>query len=70
MATIALKPGLTWETLPEAKARPMIDQDKVLGRIVDLRQQWCEATGGDMTQVTINLELLFDDLIALCCSKQ
>lgn len=65
MATIQLNLGLAWETLPLAESRAMIDQTELLNHVILMRSEWREATGGDLTKVTANLDLLFDDILNL-----
>lgn len=62
---IETKPGYTWENLQVAKVHHMIDLDWLTNQLVKMRKDWITATHGDMTHVTLDLELLFDDILEL-----
>lgn len=66
MATITFRPGVSWDSIPESTVHQMIDRDQLVYNLGALRAQLAEATGGDMTHVTLDLGLLFDDLVNLC----
>lgn len=61
MSGIVLRDGLTWQNLPVAEVRTMVDQAGQLAALEALRAEWQEATG-DLTAVTLNLAMLFDDV--------
>jgi hypothetical protein len=45
--------------------RVVLDQQEVAGLLRDMRGQWHEATNGQMHQVTLDLEMLFQDLFTM-----
>jgi hypothetical protein len=65
MAAISFRPGFTLENLPKATTRQLIDRQELVSRIAEMRSQWADATGGDLARVTLDLGLLFDDLVNL-----
>lgn len=62
---IVLRNGLSWEALPTTKARIVVDQADLLNRLAELRDQWEEATDGEMENATVNLRFLFNDLASM-----
>lgn len=59
---IFLKPGITLETVPTVKVRIMVDQQALLDNLAEMRKLWESATNGKTSKVTVNLDLLFDDI--------
>lgn len=62
---IVLHPGLAWESLPAPRVSVMISQDHLESRLNLLRAEWIEATAGNMTAVTVNLNTIFDDIYTI-----
>jgi len=60
--SIVFKQGYTWTSLPPTTIKRMVDVDQVRARFAVLREEWTEATGGELESVTVNLESLFNDL--------
>lgn len=56
------KPFITWQPLPVVITRLMVDRQQLIEKINDLETQWHEATDGDMNEVTLDLQALFDDI--------
>jgi len=62
MAQIVFNPGITWQTLPQVQVSRLIEQAWLRERLADLRAEWVEAAGDDLSQVTLDLGMLFDDI--------
>lgn len=62
---VYFRSGLNWDSLPVVTVRRMVDACELQARLAGMRKQWEEAIGGEMEAVTVNLALLFDDLVAL-----
>lgn len=61
MASIALFPGLTLSKLPPARVVEIVDRAELRRRFDALRDDWMEATGGELESVTLNLGALLAD---------
>lgn len=66
MAAISFRNGMTWDTIPQATTRQLVDPKELQQRLSELRDQWSEAAGGDLSSVTLDLGMLFDDLANIC----
>lgn len=55
-------PDTSWGRMPITRVITTIDQSALLLYLYNLRAEWANAVD-DMASVTINLDLLFDDLI-------
>lgn len=53
-----------------AGVKRMIAADDLAAHLAELRAQWDAATGGKLEAVTINLQMLFDDLQELFSDKE
>lgn len=62
---IVLRQGLSWEALPAGSVRVVVNQAELLNRLAELRDQWEEATDGEMENATVNLRFLFNDLASM-----
>lgn len=65
MATVFFRQGLNWENLPVSTERKVLDRDGLKYDLEVMRQQWQEACGEDLSHVTLDLGLLFDDFLNL-----
>lgn len=64
MSQIVLHKGLTWDTIPTATVKRMVDRDQLLERVAAMRAEWIEAAG-QLDNVEVNLSMLFDDFEAI-----
>lgn len=65
MATVFFQNGLNWDNLPVSTERKVLDRDGLKYDLEAMRQQWQEACGEDLSHVTLDLGLLFDDFLNL-----
>ncbi len=65
MATVSFRQGVNWENLPVSTERKVLDRDGLKNDLEAMRQQWQEACGEDLSHVTLDLGLLFDDFLNL-----
>ena len=65
MAKVSFRQGLNWENLPVSTERKVLDRDGLKYNLEAMRQQWQEACGEDLSHVTLDLGLLFDDFLNL-----
>lgn len=56
-----LDPGYQVANVQTCKALTMIDVDYLLGRVAELRAEWSEAAGDDLSAVTLDLGALLAD---------
>lgn len=66
MATVFLNQGVSWDNLPVSTTRKVLDRDELVYNLGYMRSQWAEACGGDLSHVTLDLGMLFDDIVNLC----
>jgi len=66
MATVNFVNGVTWDNLPVSTERKVLDRDGLVYNLELMREQWQEAHGEDLSHVTLDLGLLFDDFLNLC----
>lgn len=62
MSKIVFRDGLSWGNLPQARRVQLADLTDVETALDQLRGEWSEATGGDLSSVTVDLGALFGDL--------
>ena len=65
MAAISFRSGMNWDSIPAAVTRQLVDRRQLVLKLAEMRSQWAEACEGDVTHVTLDLGLLFDDLVNL-----
>lgn len=55
---------------PRTITRKMVHQEFLLDALAKMRADWSTATGSNLESVTVNLELLFDDLESLITGQE
>lgn len=69
MCQIQLYPVKPGQEVRKAFVTTYISQDQLIKYLVNLKHEWIKATNGDMQRVTLDLELLFDDLLEFAKGK-
>lgn len=62
MVAIQLRPGITLDSQPNGQAKRMVDAAHISSQVEALRQEWIEGSEEGLENITINLELLFEDI--------